>query len=170
VIVAKTGPRQKHPAIPKNEFGVVLIPGTKFSGAVYVWLPERKNNFVALGFNKDGTKVSDSMDVNYRFTKNGAADGLKLSAEKLKNGNYLVTAIAVDKNNLRCLDYEERVYFQCLSGGVTLKNQGTPTGSESIKMSNGKAAIEVIPNTIGDSIEMNILNQNFKGEYLKFKK
>jgi hypothetical protein len=37
-------------------------------------------------------------------------------------------------------------------------------------MANGKATIEVIPNTIGDSIEMNILNQNFKGEYLKFKK
>jgi beta-galactosidase len=131
---------------------------------------EGKNNFVAVGINNDDTKVSDTIDVNYRFTKNGAADGLKLSAEKLKNGNYLVTAIAVDKNNLRCLDYEERVYFQCLSGGQTLKNQGTPTGSESIKMANGKAAIEVIPDAIGDSIEMNILNQNFKGEYLKFKK
>ncbi len=131
---------------------------------------EGKNTFVAVGISKDGSKVSDTIDVNYRFTKNGAADGLKLSAEKLKNGNYLVTAIAIDKNNLRCLDYEERVYFQCLSGGQTLKNQGTPTGSESIKMSNGKAAIEVIPNAIGDSIEMNILNQNFKGEYLKFKK
>ena len=131
---------------------------------------EGKNTFVAVGISKDGSKVSDTIDVNYRFTKNGSADGLKLSAEKLKNGNYLVTAIAVDKNNLRCLDYEERVYFQCLSGGQTLKNQGTPTGTESIKMSNGKAAIEVIPNAIGDSIEMNILNQNFKGEYLKFKK
>ena len=131
---------------------------------------EGKNTFVAVGISKDGSKVSDTIDVNYRFTKNGSADGLKLSSEKLKNGNYLVTAIAVDKNNLRCLDYEERVYFQCLSGGQTLKNQGTPTGSESIKMSNGKAAIEVIPNAIGDSIEMNILNQNFKGEYLKFKK
>lgn len=131
---------------------------------------EGKNTFVAVGISNDGSKVSDTIDVNYRFTKNGSADGLKLSSEKLKNGNYLVTAIAVDKNNLRCLDYEERVYFQCLSGGQTLKNQGTPTGSESIKMSNGKVAIEVIPNAIGDSIEMNILNQNFKGEYLKFKK
>jgi beta-galactosidase len=51
-----------------------------------------------------------------------------------------------------------------------MKNQGTPTGSESIKMSNGKAAIEVVPNSKGEFIEMNILNQNFKGEYLKFKK
>lgn len=129
-----------------------------------------KNNFVAVGIAKDGKKVNDNLDVNYRYVKNGAADGLKLSAEKMKNGNYLVTAIAVDKNNMRCLDYEDRVYFQCLSGGSTMKNQGTPTGSESIKMANGKAAIEVVPNTNGEFIEMNILNQNFKGEYLKFKK
>ena len=129
-----------------------------------------RNTLVAVGTTKDGKKVTDTIDVNYRFTKNEAATGLVLSSEKLKNGNYLVTAIAVDKNKLRCLDYEDRVYFQCLSGGQTLKNQGTPTGSESIKMSNGKAAIEVIPNANGDSIEMNILNQNFKGEYLKFKK
>lgn len=131
---------------------------------------EGKNTFVAVGTTKDGQKITDTIDVNYRFTKNEPAIGLKLSAEKMKNGNYLVTAIAVDKNNLRCLDYEDRVYFQCLSGGQTLKNQGTPTGSESIKMANGKAAIEVIPNTKSDSIEMTILNQNFKGEYLKFKK
>ena len=131
---------------------------------------EGKNTFVAVGTTKDGKKVTDTIDVNYRFTKNEPAIGLKLSAEKMKNGNYLVTAIAVDKNNLRCLDFEERVYFQCLSGGQTLKNQGTPTGSESIKMSNGKAAIEVIPDTKSDTIEMTILNQNFKGEYLKYKK
>ncbi len=165
---------------PKVEFfqngvslGVKTRDITAYPACGLTWevnFAEGKNNFVAIGINSDGSKVTDTIDVNYRFTKNGAADGLKLSAEKLKNGNYLVTAIAVDKNNLRCLDYEERVYFQCLSGGQTLKNQGTPTGSESIKMSNGKAAIEVIPNAIGDSIEMNILNQNFKGEYLKFKK
>jgi len=131
---------------------------------------EGKNTFVAVGTTKDGKKVTDTIEVNYRFTKNGPAVGLVLSSEKMKNGNYLVTALAVDKNNLRCLDYEDRVYFQCIAGGQTMKNQGTPTGSESIKMANGKAAIEVIPDAKSDSIEMTILNQNFKGEYLKFKK
>jgi beta-galactosidase len=131
---------------------------------------EGKNTFVAIGTTKEGKKVTDSIDVNYRFTKNEPAIGLKMSAEKLKNGNYLFTAIAVDKNNLRCLDFEDRVYFQCLSGGHTLKNQGTPTGSESIKMANGKAAIEVIPDANGEFIVMNVLSQNFKGEYLKFSK
>jgi len=129
-----------------------------------------KNTFVAVGTSNDGKKVSDTLHVNYRFTKNEAAVGLKLSSEKLKNGNYLITATAVDKNNLRCLDYEDRVYFQCVSGGETMRNQGTPTGSECIRMANGKAAIEVVPNKTSESIEMTILNQNFKGEYLKFKK
>lgn len=165
---------------PKVEFfhnGVSLGKKTRniksYPASGLTWdvnFAEGKNTLVAVGTSNDGKKVTDTIAVNYRFAKNEAATGLVLSSEKLKNGNYLVTAIAVDKNKLRCLDYEDRVYFQCLSGGQTLKNQGTPTGSESIKMSNGKAAIEVIPNTNGDFIEMTILNQNFKGEYLKFKK
>ncbi|WPR71165.1 glycoside hydrolase family 2 TIM barrel-domain containing protein [Flavobacterium sp. NG2] len=128
---------------------------------------EGKNTLIAVGETKDGKTVSDTINVNYRFKKNDTALGLTLSAEKLKNGNYLVTALAVDKNNLRCLDYEERIYFQCLKGGTTLKNQGTPTGSESIKMANGKASIEVIPDADGSPIVMTVLNQNFKGEFLK---
>ncbi|MNX97529.1 hypothetical protein D3C86_1298990 [compost metagenome] len=48
-----------------------------------------------------------------------------------------------------------------------MKNQGTPTGSESIKMANGKALIEVVPYGSGLPIEMTALNQSFKGEYLK---
>lgn len=131
---------------------------------------EGKNTLVAVGTTIEGKKVTDTIEVNYRYAKNEAAVGLVLSSEKMQNGNYLVTAIAIDKNNLRCLDYEDRVYFQCLSGGETLKNQGTPTGSESIRMANGKAAIEVVPNEKDGSIEMTVLNQNFKGEYLKFKK
>jgi beta-galactosidase len=131
---------------------------------------EGKNTFVAIGFTNDGKKVSDTIDVKYRFTKNEPAIGLKMTGEKLKNGNYLFTALAVDKNNLRCLDFEDRVYFQCLSGGQTMKNQGTPTGSESIKMANGKAAIEVIPDANAEKIIMNVLSQNFKGEYVEVKK
>jgi beta-galactosidase len=128
---------------------------------------EGKNTLIAMGVDKNGKQVSDTLQVNYRFKKNDTADGLKLSSVKLKNGNYLVTATAVDKNNLRCLDYETWVYFQCLKGGTTMKSQGTPTGSESIKMANGKASIEVIPDSPTTPVEMTVLNQNFKGEYLK---
>ncbi|MFZ0595777.1 MAG: glycoside hydrolase family 2 TIM barrel-domain containing protein [Flavobacterium sp.] len=126
-----------------------------------------ENILIAIGETKEGKKVSDTIKVNYRFNKNDTATSLQLSSQKLKNGNYLVTAIAIDNNNLRCLDYEESVYFQCLKGGKTMKSQGTPTGSESIQMANGKASIEVVPDGSGIPIEMTALNQSFKGEYLK---
>lgn len=105
---------------------------------------EGENNLLAIGRTKNSKNVKDELKINYRFTKNSKAKGLKLTYEILDNRNYLITAIAHDSEGLRCLDYENRVYFQCLSGGKNLKNQGTPTGSESIEMANGKASIEVI--------------------------
>lgn len=127
---------------------------------------EGENKLVAVGKTKDGNKVEDKLKLNYRFTKNGKAKGLKLEHEKLENGNYLVTAIAHDSKGLRCLDYEERVYFQCLSGGEARKSLGTPTGSESIEMANGKASIEVERYNTEKPLELMVLNQNFKGTYL----
>lgn len=128
---------------------------------------EGKNTLVSVGKTADGKTVSDELVVNYRYTKNKKAKGLKLSYEELDNGNYLVTAIAHDANGLRCLDYEKRVYFQCLSGGETMKSLGTPTGSESIEMANGKASIEVKRNSEKQSLTIMVLNQSFKGTYLK---
>ena len=87
----------------------------------------------------------------------------------MDNGNYLVTAIAVDSKGLRALDYENRVYFQCLSGGETMKSLGTPTGSETIEMANGKASIEVKRKSKDEPLKMMVLNQSFKGTYLKIK-
>ena len=126
---------------------------------------EGDNNLKAIGF-KNGKEVSDTLDVNYRYQINGVAKALNLTSELLDNGNYLVTATAVDKNGLHCLDYEDRVYFQCLEGGKTKKHLGTPTGSESIKMANGVAKIEVIPNGKNERLKMMVLNQSFKGTYL----
>ena len=128
---------------------------------------EGKNILIAEGKNLKGTIVKDTIVVNYRYEKNSNATALQLSSEKLANGNYLVTATAIDDENLRCLDYEDRIYFQCLSGGKTMKNQGTPTGTEAIKMANGKASIEVVPDENSRAIEMTVLNQNFKGEFLQ---
>ena len=110
--------------------------------------------------------VTDTLAINYRYTKNGKATSLKLSYQKLNNGNYLITATALDSKGLRCLDYENRVYFQCLSGGETMKSLGTPTGSESIEMANGKASIEVKRNSDLRPLKMMVLNQSFKGTYL----
>ena len=141
----------------------------KFPASGLTWdvnFKSGKNTLKAIGLSEDGEKILDSMEVNYRYIKNDAAKALELSYKKLENGNYLITATAVDSKGLRCLDYEDRVYFQSLSGGKSLKNQGTPTGSETIAMANGKASLEVIPNEKRSVLKVMVLNQNFKGTYL----
>ncbi|MFD0835607.1 glycoside hydrolase family 2 TIM barrel-domain containing protein [Mariniflexile aquimaris] len=144
---------------------------SKFPASGLTWdvtFKEGENTLMAIGVTNTGEKVSDTLIVNYRFEKHDTAAALKLSSKKLNNGNYLVKATAVDDKGLRCLDYEKKVYFQCLEGGETVKNQGTPTGSEEIAMSNGEASIEVKPNQKGGKITMMVLNQSFKGTYLNF--
>ncbi|MBB3700737.1 DUF4982 domain-containing protein [Flammeovirga yaeyamensis] len=127
---------------------------------------EGENQLLSIGYT-DGKEVSrDSMVVNYSFEKAGTPVELQLISQLLDNGNYLVTVTAKDKEGRRCLDYEERVYFQCLYGGELIRNLGTPTGSESIKMANGKAAIEVKAYPASEKITMSVLNQYFKGSYL----
>jgi len=125
-----------------------------------------ENKLESFGKTPDGKTVKDELLVNYRFTKSQKATGLKLEYSVLENGNYLVTAIAVDKKGLRALDYEKRVYFQCLNGGEALISQGTPTGSEVIEMANGKASIEVKRHSKDKPLQMMVLNQGFKGTYL----
>ncbi|MGY3791665.1 glycoside hydrolase family 2 protein [Aquimarina sp. 433] len=147
----------------KKQKDISVFPASGLTWEVL--FKEGENKLKAVGY-KNGEKVTDSVDINYRNKKNGVANALNLSYEKMNNGNYLVIATALDKEGLRCLDYEERVYFQCLSGGETKKFMGTPMGSESIKMSNGKAVIEVIPHNGKEKIKMMVLNQSFKGTYL----
>ncbi len=142
----------------------------KFPASGLTWnlqFKEGENRLVAKGITNEGKIVEDTLVVNYRYEKNGVAEALKLTYKPLDNGHYLITAIAVDEQGLRALDYEKRVYFDALRGGKTLKNQGTPTGSEIIEMANGKASIEIIPDSEADFIEMTVLNQSFKGSFLK---
>ena len=127
---------------------------------------EGENIIVSRGISKNGLVVKDSLKVNYRYSKNGKATSLSLKYKILESGNYLVTATARDNKGLRCLDYEDRVYFQCLSGGKAYKSMGTPNGSEVIEMANGKASIEVIRNSNKSPIKVMVLGQNFKGTYL----
>ncbi len=126
-----------------------------------------KNHLRAVGYTKSKLDaVNDTLTINYRFEKNKKAKKLKLDYTLLKNGNYLVRATAVDKNGLRCLDYENRIYFQCLEGGIAIVSQGTPTGSEAIEMANGTASIEIVKNNELAPLKVLVINQNFKGSYL----
>lgn len=125
------------------------------------------NTLVATGFFTTGEVVHDTFEGNYRFEKNGAAKALKLSFKKLENDNFLIIATAIDQNGLQCLDYEEKVYFQCLEGGKMPESQGTQTGSSVIAMVNGNASIEIEPLPKSKTMTVMALNQSFKGIYLK---
>jgi beta-galactosidase len=128
------------------------------------------NSIKAIGY-LDGKKVAeDNLEVNYRFEKAGSPQELALEYSEMDNGNFLVSVVAKDKNGLRCLDYQDKVYFQCLKGGRLMKSQGTPTGSSVISMANGKASIVVVPNSSEQNVEVTLLNQNFKGSFLSIPK
>lgn len=129
---------------------------------------EGKNNIKAIGYSENKIVTLDSIEINYITKKIGKPNELILSSERLQNGNYLITALAIDNSGNHCVDYNDRVYFSSLSGGILIDNLGTTTGSSVIQMSNGKAQIvfKHIPDYDGI---IEVRNQDFKGTYLTIK-
>jgi beta-galactosidase len=120
------------------------------------------NQLLAVGFDQKGKKVLDSLTVQYSHTKNGNADRIELSSEQKPDGTILITALAVDRNGQRCLDYSKRIYFASIGAGRLLVDFGTPTRSSVIEMANGKAQIEFKPVPGGKAV-IEARNQEFKG-------
>jgi beta-galactosidase len=120
------------------------------------------NQLRAIGY-KDGIRIADdSLMLHYTNKKNGPADHVELSAERTAAGTVLITAIAVDQNGQRCLDYGKRIYFASDGPGKLLVDYGTPTRSSVIEMANGKAQIEFLPVPGGNAV-IEARNQEFKG-------
>ncbi|MFY0606557.1 MAG: glycoside hydrolase family 2 protein [Cyclobacteriaceae bacterium] len=151
--------------------GIMVKDKTKFPASGLSWSVDfiaGANDLLAVGFDAEGKEITrDQMSVNYTFDKADAPEELVLTHQLLDNDQYLVTVTARDKNGLRCLEYEERVYFQCMSGGKLNDNLGTPTGTSAIKMANGAASIIVTPDDINQKVIMTVLNQSFKGSFLE---
>ena len=126
------------------------------------------NELIAIGYVKGKEITRDTLSVNYHTSRPGKPEKLVLNAEELKNGNFLVHAKVVDKNDLLCYEFEDRVYFDKSGPGKILQNYGTPTRSSVIEFANGKAAIECIPPKIGEMI-IEARTQDFKGSYLTIK-
>jgi beta-galactosidase len=123
---------------------------------------EGPNVIVAVGYEGGRAVAADTVVVQYRYRKNEEADHIELSAVRRENGHVLVTALAVDRNGQRCLDYNKRIYFAKEGAGTLLENLGTPTGSTVIEMANGMANIEFVPEQTGTAI-IEARNQDFKG-------
>lgn len=123
------------------------------------------NTLRAVGFNNGAVVAVDTVTVHYTTRRNGQADHIELSSQKMPDGTILITALAVDESGQRCLDYNKRVYFASDDGGSLLINEGTPTRSSVIEMANGKAQIEFKP-VKGVRAVIEARNQDFKGAYV----
>lgn len=133
-----------------------------------VWKVPFKNGLNKLtvqGFNAKKQVAKDQMQLNYLIGEHGKFDHIRLTAEKLADKHWLIHAEALDKDNHRVLDYNERVYFSSLTNhGQLLENYGTPHQSSIIEMASGQVAIEYIAADKADTIEFR--TQNIKGVYI----
>lgn len=126
---------------------------------------EGSNFLKAIGY-ENGKQISeDTLTVNYTFTKAGTPEKINLTSTRLSNGDYLITAVVVDKDGLRCLDYSKRLYFAVSGPGSLLENYGTVTGSSVIEAANGMARIEFKPLGYERAV-IEVRNQDFKGDYI----
>jgi beta-galactosidase len=126
---------------------------------------EGANELRAVGYNGATQSAQDTLSVRYATRKNVEADHVELSSRRTSEGTVLVTAVVVDRNGDRCLDYNKRIYFASDGPGRLLIDYGTPTRSSVIEMSNGKAQIEFEP-VPGTKTVIEARNQDFKGAYL----
>jgi len=144
---------------------------TKFPASGLNWkvkFNEGSNKLEAIGLDDHNQSVNDEMRVQYTFRKNGRPDDIIIKAEQMGNGNYMITATAVDSKGRRCLDYNTRVYFSRMGDGNLIDNFGTPNGSSIIEMANGKACIEFKPVPLSKAV-IEVRNQDFKGSYVTVK-
>jgi beta-galactosidase len=126
---------------------------------------EGGNRIQAFGYDNSKKTAEDNLNISFTSKKNGKPDNFILQKERMQNGNYLITALAVDKDGNHCIDFNGRVYFTSMSGGKLLDKLGTPNGSSDIEMANGKAQIEFRYIPLQKCV-IEVRNQDFKGTYL----
>lgn len=150
-----------------KSLGVKERKPTEFPAGGLVWqVPfiQGDNQLLVKG-RSDQVQVEDKLQVTYLIGHHGPFAKLLLNTIPIDNERVLIEAEAVDVNGNRVLDFSERAYFSLLDGnGELLENQGTPTGSSTIEMANGYAAIELKPGNQSSRVE--VRTQNIKGVYL----
>jgi beta-galactosidase len=140
----------------------------KFPASGLTWdvaFEEGKNTLSVEGFNAEGNvQARHEYDLTYTSQKAGKMVDIILTTSENKDGSVTVFAEAQDKNGLRVTSFNERAYFTIDGGGRFLKNQGTPTGSQTRDMASGTASIIFYP---GDTAStLNIQTQDYRGYYL----
>lgn len=154
-----------------RSLGTKIRNTTDFPASGFHWMEsftEGENELIAIGYQENGQEICrDTLNVTYSSTLADKPSTLILSSTPAEDGFQLIEAIMVDKAGNRCLDFEDRIYFSHSGTGALMQNMGTPTGSLSIRMANGRAAILFRPSEVGTGT-IGIRSQHFKGTFLIF--
>ncbi len=141
---------------------------TKHPASGLTWNVEFKNGKNTLsvdGFDADGKSVAEhGYDLTYSTAEIGKMVDIILTTEKNDDGSVTVFAEAQDKDGNRVVSMNDRGYFTVDGGGAFLKNQGTPTGSQTREFANGTASIILYPGETDSQV--NIQTQDYRGYYI----
>lgn len=101
-----------------------------------------------------GAGVSDELTFEYVTDSGGLPVSLQLRHLKSNaQGNLYVEATARDADGNLCLDARQMVHFSVIGDGKILENQGTPWGSRSVQLANGRGhATVLVPGTFNVTV------------------
>jgi beta-galactosidase len=126
---------------------------------------EGPNTLSVNGYDANGKGVADhAYDLTYSTAEIGKMRDIILTATPNNDGSYTIFAEAQDSDGNRVTDMNSRAYFTVDGGGAFLKNQGTPTGSQTRELASGTASIIFYPGERDSYI--NIQTQDYRGNFI----
>jgi beta-galactosidase len=103
---------------------------------------EGVNDLKAIGFHDHDT-LQDTVHFRYETRAWGAPISLSLSKLKRVGTQSTIQAELLDKQGVRCLDSRKVIRFSIAGDGVMMDNLGTPFGSRTVQLCNGRAELTV---------------------------
>jgi beta-galactosidase len=131
-----------------HSYGVKKRNSQDFPSAGLHWLVKFRDgeNHLRVLALKNNHSISDEIRFHYQTEKWGNPSRLDLQETARVNETVTVEARLLDTNNVLCLDARNLIRFGIAGDGVLLDNLGTSTGSRSVQLYNGRAAIKLLTN------------------------
>jgi beta-galactosidase len=131
-----------------QSYGVKKRNSQDFPSAGLHWLVKFRDgeNHLRVLALKNNHSISDEIRFHYQTEKWGNPSHLDLRETARANETVTVEARLLDTNNALCLDARNPIRFGIAGDGVLLDNFGTSTGSRSVQLYNGRAAIKLLTN------------------------
>ncbi|MBZ5520651.1 MAG: glycoside hydrolase family 2 protein [Acidobacteriia bacterium] len=117
--------------------------GQDFPAAGLRWLLKFKagENHLRVAARQNGLTVTDEIRFIYQTTPWEKPARLELRKLARQGETVTVEVRLLDRQGTLCLDARSRVHFGITGSGTLLDNRGTSTGSRSVELYNGRAAI-----------------------------